>query len=337
MIYILRLHIFDWMQSWLNRSEQNLIYPASLWQFTIRAVSLAWMSTNSHSHSTRSIDWDVLFPLAAYFRETPTEIWYNCIYIIYHYMLNIFYMTISHVIRWWTSNSQKQRFTKRAEKTRTKFDPLVSCFSYGFLFALFLHFFLWFVFPAFFLFLFPIIFWWCTFFLVKQFKIEEHLEKGGNTIVKKKVKIDKYRGKHPKQKRTIRVCLFLVHTFSAFGESVLFPFFHFSIFIIFAFSKPKLVTGTLNDMYVDRHKQMHIPKLTLNQPFTKHFPSHFLNIFHLCHLGKSWATRVPCVARPAGLPRKMADQCGGSSGAWLRFCLLANCHDWMRFVGCTLW
>lgn len=236
MIYILRLHIFDWMQSWLNRSEQNLIYPASLWQFTIRAVSLAWMSTNSHSHSTRSIDWDVLFPLAAYFRETPAEIWYNCIYIIYHYMLNIFYMTISHVIRWWTSNSQKQRFTKRAEKTRTKFDPLVSCFSYGFLFALFLHFFLWFVFPAFFLFLFPIIFWWCTFFLVKQFKIEEHLEKGGNTIVKKKSKNRQIQRKTPETEKNNPslpfsgshfFCFWWISTFSIFS---FLNFYYFCIF-----------------------------------------------------------------------------------------------------------
>jgi hypothetical protein len=89
----------------------------------------------------------------------------------------------------------------------------------------------------------------------------------------------------------------------------IFHFFHFSILIIFAFSKPKLVTGTLNDMYVDRHKQMHIPKLTLNQPFTKHFPSHFPKIFHLCHLGKSW---VQCPSGTASFsqswPTNVADR-----------------------------
>jgi hypothetical protein len=68
---------------------------------------------------------------------------------------------------------------------------------------------------------------------VKQFKIEEHLEKGGENNSEKKVKINKNRGKHPKQKRTIRVCLFLVHTFSAFGESVHFPFFSFLNFDYF--------------------------------------------------------------------------------------------------------
>ena len=53
----------------------------------------------------------------------------------------------------------------------------------------------------FFFFCFLLFFGGAHFFLVKQFKIEEHLEKGGNTIVKKKSKNRQIQRKTPETEK----------------------------------------------------------------------------------------------------------------------------------------